>query len=63
MFELTVGTDALGLQSIAEMPGLYRYGGRRHYRRSGRKNVCLVTANHSLNGINILNILNNFGGW
>lgn len=62
MFELTVGTDAHGLQSIAEMPGLHRYGGRRHYRR-GRSNVCLVTANHSLNGINILNILNNFGGW
>ncbi len=62
MFELTVGTNAPGLQSIAEMPGLYRYGGRRHYRRS-RKNVCLVTANHSLNGINILNVLNSFGGW
>jgi hypothetical protein len=62
MFELTIGTDALGLQSLAEMPGLYRYGYRRHYRRS-RKNVCLVTANHSLNGINVLNILNNFGGW
>lgn len=61
MFELTIGTDALGLRSIAEMPGLYRYG-RRHYRRS-RKNVCLVTVNHSLNDVNILNILNNFGGW
>ena len=61
MFELTIGTDAHDLQSIAEMPGLYRY--RRHYRRSGRKNVCLVTGNHSLNGVNILNILNNFGGW
>jgi hypothetical protein len=62
MFELTIGTDALGLQSIAEMPGLYRYH-RRHSGRRGRKNVCLVTANHSLNGVNILNILNNFGGW
>ena len=61
MFELTIGTDAHDLQSIAEMPGLYRY--RRHYRRSARKNVCLVTGNHSLNGLNILNILNNFGGW
>lgn len=65
MFELTIGTDALGLQSIAEMPGLYRYGygGRGHGRRRGRKNVCLVTANHSLNGLNILNVLNNFGGF
>jgi hypothetical protein len=63
MFELTVETDAHGLQSIAEMPGLYRYGGYRHGgRRRYRKNVCLVTANHSLNGINILNVLNNFGG-
>jgi hypothetical protein len=61
MFELTIGTDDLGLQSLSEMPGLYRYH-HRHYRRS-RKNVCLVTANHSLNGINILNILNGFGSW
>lgn len=60
MFELTTGADTLGLQSLAEMPGLYRYHRRR---RSYRKNVCLVTANHSLNGVNILNILNNFGGW
>jgi hypothetical protein len=60
MFELNFGSDALGLESVAEMPGLYRY--RRHYRRA-RKNVCLVTGNHSLNGVNILNILNNFGGW
>ena len=63
MFELTVGTDAHGLQSIAEMPGLYRYGYRNGGRRRGRKNVCLITGNHSLNGVNILNILNNFGGW
>lgn len=62
MFELTIGTDAHGLQSIAEMPGLHRYG-YRHGGRRYRKNVCLVTANHSLNGINILNILNSFGGW
>jgi hypothetical protein len=62
MFELSVGSDVSGLQSIAEVPGLYRYGHRRHYRR-GRRNVCLVTGNHSLNGVNILNILNSFGGW
>jgi hypothetical protein len=60
MFELTIGADALGLQSIADVTDLYRRRG--HYRRrSGRKNVCLVTANHSLNGLNILNILNGFG--
>jgi hypothetical protein len=58
MFELTTGADTLGLQSIAEMAELYR---RRRYRRSYRKNVCLVTANHSLNGVHILNILNGFG--
>ena len=60
MFELTTGVDTLGLQSLAETAELYRYHRRR---RSYRKNVCLVTANHSLNGINVLNILNNFGGW
>ncbi|HEV8627615.1 MAG TPA: hypothetical protein VG034_24525 [Acidimicrobiia bacterium] len=60
MFELTTGADALGLQSITEMPGLYRYHHRRRY-RSYRSTTCLVTANHSLNGINILNILNGFG--
>ena len=61
MYELTTGTDTLGLQSIAESraePGRYHRRSRR-----GRKNVCLVTANHSLNGVNILNILNGFGGW
>jgi len=55
MYELTTGSDTLGLQSITEMPEL---GRRRYHRRHGRKNVCLVTANHSLNGISILNILN-----
>ena len=54
MYELTTGSDARCLQSIAEMPEL----GRRRYHRRGRKNVCLVTANHSLNGVSILNILN-----
>jgi len=60
MFELTTGADALGLQSISEMPGLYRHRHRRRY-GSYRSNSCLVTANGSLNGINILNILNGFG--
>jgi hypothetical protein len=60
MYELTTGADALGLQSIAELPEL---GHRRRYHRRGRRNVCLITANHSLNGVSILNILNNFGGW
>ena len=60
MYELTTGADTLGLQSIAETAELDRY-----YRRSrrGRRNVCLVTANYSLNGVNILNILNGFGSW
>jgi hypothetical protein len=57
MYELTTDLDTLALQSVAEMPEL---GRRRHHRyyRSGSRNVCLVTANHSLNGISILNILN-----
>lgn len=59
MFELTTRTDDLGLQSVAEMAALHR----RRYHRSGRKNVCLITGNHSLNGVNVLNILNGFGGW
>ena len=58
MFELTTGADALGLQSIAEVGELYR---RRRSRSSRRKNVCLVTLNHSLNDVSILNILNGFG--
>ena len=57
MYELTTGADTLGLQSIAEIAAL----GRRRHHRSRRQNVCLVTANHSLNGINILNVLNGFG--
>ena len=56
MFELTIVDETSGLQSIAEAAELYRRRG--HHRRSSRKNVCLVTANHSLNGISILNILN-----
>ncbi|HEV3364347.1 MAG TPA: hypothetical protein VG795_09445 [Acidimicrobiia bacterium] len=59
MFELTTGADALGLQSLSETAELYRYHRRRY--RKYRKNVCLVTLNHSLNGISILNILNDFG--
>jgi len=61
MFELTTGADALGLQSIADVAALYRHRHGHHHRRSYRRNSCLVTANHSLNGINILNILNGFG--
>jgi hypothetical protein len=57
MYELTTGAETLRLQSVAEVATL---GRRRHY-RSYRKNVCLVTANHSLNGVSILNILNFFG--
>jgi len=56
MYELTTVVDTLDLQSVAEMTELGRYRHRRY--RSSRKNVCLVTANHSLNGISILNILN-----
>ena len=56
MFELTIVDETSGLESIAEVAELYRRRG--HHRRSSRKNVCLVTANHSLNGISILNILN-----
>ena len=61
MFELSTGVDALGLSSIAEVAALHR---RHHhgYRYSYSKNVCLITANCSLNGLNILNILNGFGG-
>jgi len=61
MFELTTNADTLGLRSLAETGELYRYGRRRHRYGSYRVNSCLVTANHSLNGVNILNILNNFG--
>ena len=57
MFELTTVEETLSLQSIADVAELYRRRGH-HHRRSSRKNVCLVTANHSLNGISILNILN-----
>ena len=59
MFELTAPADS-GLQSIAGVGALYRRHHRRH--RSYYSNTCLVTANGSLNGINILNILNGFGG-
>ena len=58
MFELTTGADALGLRSLSETAELHRYHRRSYRYRSYRKNTCLVTANHSLNGISILNILN-----
>ncbi len=60
MFELTTGTDTLSLQSIAGVGELHRR--RRYGRRSYYSNTCLVTGNGSLNGINVLNILNGFGG-
>ena len=63
MFELTTGTDVLGLQSVAEAAQL----NRRHRHGGGgttvRKNVCLITLNGSANGLSILNILNGFGGF
>ena len=58
MYELTTGADTLGLQSMAEIAAL---GRRRRHHRSYSKSVCLVTGNNSLNGINVLNILNFFG--
>jgi hypothetical protein len=63
MYELTAATDVVALQSIADVAELGRYHHHRHHRRgSYRSSSCLVTANGSLNGISILNILNGFGG-
>ena len=61
MFELTTDAEIRELQSIADVGELYRR--RRCHRRhsSYYKSTCVVTANGSLNGINILNILNGFG--
>jgi len=59
MYELTTGADTLGLQSITDTTELGRH--HHHRRRNGRRNVCLVTANHSLNGVSILNVLNGYG--
>jgi hypothetical protein len=66
MFELTTGADLLGLekfQSVVpeDLAQLWRCRHGRFVRI--RKNVCLVTANGSLNGIGILNILNGFGAF
>ena len=57
MYELTTASDMGALQSIADVAELHRHRGRRRH-SSYRSNTCLVTANHSLNGISILNILN-----
>lgn len=57
MYELTFATDMVALQSIADVAELHRHRHRRR-NRSYRSNTCLVTANHSLNGVSILNILN-----
>ncbi|MCA1846083.1 MAG: hypothetical protein LC792_23405 [Actinobacteria bacterium] len=61
MYELTTAAEVTALQSIADVTELGRYRHHRRY-RSYRSNTCLVTANGSLNGISILNILNGFGG-
>ena len=61
MFELSTDIETTNLQSVADVTSLHRRH-RRGYRRSYRSNTCLVTANGSLNGISVLNILNGFGG-
>lgn len=66
MFELTTGADLLGLQNFESIvpEDLAQLWGFRHRRSIRiRKNVCLVTANGTANGIGILNILNGFGGF
>lgn len=60
MFELTIGNDVSGLQSIADTAALHRRCHRRF--RNFRSNTCLITGNGSLNNVGILNILNGFGG-
>ena len=61
MYELTTAIDASSLESLADTAELsHRH--HRHYRRRRYSNTCLITANGSLNGISILNILNGFGG-
>jgi hypothetical protein len=62
MYELTTATEMAALQSIADVTQLGRYHHHHRRYRSYRSNTCLVTANGSLNGISILNILNGFGG-
>lgn len=67
MFELTTGADVLSLQTLPvadsvvtdEVTGL----ARKHRRKGGGsgKNVCLITLSNSLNGLDVLNILNGFG--
>lgn len=67
MFELTTGADVLSLQALPvaasvvtdEVTGL----ARKNRRRGGRDktNVCLITLSNSLNGLDVLNILNGFG--
>ena len=55
MYELTTAADR-------RCSAVHRRYGRARPASSppavGRRNVCLVTANHSLNGVSILNILN-----
>ena len=61
MFELTNGfemlpvADSIVTDEVAQL-------GRRSRRRGGKDvNVCLITLNHVLNGLD-LNVLNIFGG-
>ena len=68
MYELTTGADVLSLQALPvadsvvtdEVTGLARKH-RRSGGGGGRKNVCLITLSNSLNGLDVLNILNGFG--
>lgn len=69
MFELTTGADVLSLQALPvadsvvtdEVTGLARKNRRRGGHGDGKKNVCLITLSNSLNGLDVLNILNGFG--
>lgn len=68
MFELTTGADVLSLQALPvaasvvtdEVTGLARKN-RRRGGHGGKTNVCLITLSNSLNGLDVLNILNGFG--
>ncbi len=68
MFELTTGADVLSLQALPvadsvvtdDIAGLMRKN-RRRKGGDGKTNVCLITLSNSLNGLDVLNILNGFG--
>jgi len=71
MFELTTGADVLSLQALPvadsvvtdEVTGLARRNRRKGSGSGGggNKTVCLITLSNSLNGLDVLNILNGFG--